>query len=134
MKKRDRIYEKFGGKCAYCGIELDDTWQVDHKVSLHQYRCGIQGNPNSEDNLLPCCQVCNHYKREKGVESVGYRIGFREYMTTFHLRLGKLPKNTQVERTKKRIEYMWTIANRYNITPQQPFIGKFYMDGCRNSK
>ena len=31
MKKNDRkaIYEKYGGKCAYCGCELQKGWHVD---------------------------------------------------------------------------------------------------------
>jgi hypothetical protein len=32
MKKADRIkiFEKYGGRCAYCGCELDGRWCVDH--------------------------------------------------------------------------------------------------------
>lgn len=32
MKKADRqkVFEKFGGRCAYCGCELTNGWHVDH--------------------------------------------------------------------------------------------------------
>lgn len=29
-KVRQLVYEKFGGRCAYCGIELNGKFQVDH--------------------------------------------------------------------------------------------------------
>lgn len=32
MKKdiRQKVYDKFGGKCAYCGCELQKGWHIDH--------------------------------------------------------------------------------------------------------
>ncbi len=32
MKKSDRIkiFEKYGGKCAYCGCDLTKSWHADH--------------------------------------------------------------------------------------------------------
>lgn len=32
MKKEDRqkVFEKFGGRCAYSGTKLESDWQVDH--------------------------------------------------------------------------------------------------------
>lgn len=32
MKKSDRqkVFEKYGGKCAYCGCELEKGWHADH--------------------------------------------------------------------------------------------------------
>lgn len=32
MKKADRekIFYKYGGRCAYCGCELTKGWHVDH--------------------------------------------------------------------------------------------------------
>lgn len=32
MKKADRqkVFDKYGGKCAYCGCELINGWHVDH--------------------------------------------------------------------------------------------------------
>lgn len=29
-KERQALFEKFGGKCAYCGCELTKGWHVDH--------------------------------------------------------------------------------------------------------
>lgn len=30
MTKRERIYNKFGGLCAYSGTPLEDDWQIEH--------------------------------------------------------------------------------------------------------
>jgi len=129
MKKRDRIKAKYGGKCAYCGTVLEEDWQVDHKTSKQYWPySSTTGSINDEVNLVPACRICNHYKREKCIESAGHHVGYREYMKKFHTRLKKLPKNTQVQRTAERIKYMQCIADRYNITVDKPWSGVFYMD------
>lgn len=129
MKKRDRIKTSYGGKCAYCSTELDDKWQVDHKISKQYWPySNTTGGVNDENNLVPVCRICNHYKRGKCIESSGHHIGYREYMLKFHIRLKKLPKHTDVSRTKRRIQYMQDIAIRYNIAVDRPWSGLFYMD------
>ena len=55
--QRLEIFEKTGGRCAYCGIELTlDHMQVDHMVSLHNH-----GNDDM-GNLVSSCRECNYYK------------------------------------------------------------------------
>lgn len=130
MNKRQKVFEKFGGRCAYCGCELD-VWQIDHAVSK-QYWYFIDYDDrtkvNDIANLMPSCIVCNHYKRAHCVESYESHIGFRDYMLSFHKRLAKLPKKTMVPRTEKRKVYMQRIANAYGITVDKPFDGKFYFE------
>lgn len=145
MTRRDRIYAKYGGKCAYTGKPLGDDWQIDHispklfasnpiyKVCPHwmneeewkrdkeetlRYRKMIDG----DENLFPALRIVNHYKRSLDLE------GFRGRMMTFHIRLGKLPKTTKVPDTVKRIAYMNEIAEAFGITPDKPFCGKFYFE------
>ena len=44
-RQRLEIFEKTGGRCAYCGIELTiDHMQVDHMVSLHNHGDDDMGN------------------------------------------------------------------------------------------
>jgi 5-methylcytosine-specific restriction endonuclease McrA len=31
-KKREQVYKKYGGRCAYTGTPLKDDWQVDHII------------------------------------------------------------------------------------------------------
>ncbi len=135
MSKREKIRLKFNGLCAYSGKPLGDDWQVDHVQSKinHQYKTFRSGLTISEqlaernkvnhiDNLFPACRIVNHYKRSLDLE------GFRQYMKSFHLRLAKLPKNTNVPRTKSRKEYMMKVAEIFSITPEKPFNGTFYFE------
>jgi len=133
MKKSDRqkIFDKYGGRCAYCGIELIDKWQVDHAVSKQYWFMIDETNPkavNNIENLMPACVPCNHYKGSLCIEPFSYHRGFRNYMKDFHLRLAKLPKKTRVKATENRKAYMQDIADRYGITPDKPFNGIFYFE------
>lgn len=130
MTKKEKIYNKYGGRCGYCGEPLQDNWQKDHMDSQFTLsRLYSERDVHDIDNLMPSCKECNHYKRSLSVSNCSpEEKTWKEYMMTFHIRLGKLPKNTSVEKTKKRIRYMWTIANKYNITPDKPFSGTFYYE------
>lgn len=35
-KQRQEVYDKFGGRCAYCGCELGKRWHADHLECLHR--------------------------------------------------------------------------------------------------
>lgn len=126
-KIREQVYNKFNGLCAYTGKPLDEKWQVDHgRSKLNCIYFKEVENMNSIDNYFPAISIINHYKREKTINS------FREYMKTFHIRLSKLPKTTSLERTKRRIIYMNTIAELFNITVNKPFSGTFYFETLNN--
>jgi len=120
---REDIYNKFKGKCAYTGRELEKDWQVDHITPKYRYKWGIVGGESdNETNLIPTVRIVNHYKRGLDLEQ------FRKYMLNFHLRFKKLPKNTTVKSTIKRKEYMNTIASLFDITIDKPFSGIFYFE------
>lgn len=64
--ERQQIYEKFGGRCAYCGCEITvKDMQADHVIPLHL------GGADDISNLYPACRACNHYKSTFDVE--GFR-------------------------------------------------------------
>lgn len=133
-KKRQEVFNKFGGRCAYTGVLLEEgDWQVDHVLPRSSYvwfqpedtrvRWGItMDSCDCIENLLPCVTIINHYKRGKDLES------FRGYMKTFHVRLGKLPKKTSVPRTRDRIRYMHRIAELFGVSVDKPFSGVFYFE------
>lgn len=56
-KTRQLVYEKFNGRCAYCGIRLPDRWHVDHLVPI-SHRDGT----DDLSNLYPACPACNSFK------------------------------------------------------------------------
>lgn len=116
MNKRQAVYNKYNGRCAYTGKPLGSDWQIDH-IEAKRY-----SDNNDISNLAPALPIVNHYKRGLGLE------GFREYMLGFHSRLSKLPKKTSSEKTKRRIDYMYEIAKAFDITPDKPFDGVFYFE------
>ncbi len=60
---RLKIYQKYGGKCAYCGIPIEfKKMQVDHLWPrfLANHRKGL--NNDRPENLMPSCPKCNIHK------------------------------------------------------------------------
>jgi hypothetical protein len=122
MTKRQRIYNKFGGLCAYTGKPLGDDWQIDHVHPKSLVWSDVGADVNSEDNLVPAIKIINHYKRSLDLE------GFRTFMMGFHKRLCRVPKNPICERRIKYRQYMLKVAELFDITEDKPFCGKFYFE------
>lgn len=62
-EQRMAVYNKFGGRCAYCGCEIDiKDMQVDHIESLER------GGADDINNMYPACRSCNHYKHTYTLE------------------------------------------------------------------
>jgi 5-methylcytosine-specific restriction endonuclease McrA len=99
MNKSDRqkIFEKFGGKCAYCGCELTKGWHVDElEPCRRQYsqeyddvkRKGVRkhngySHPErlSIENQMPACASCNINKHSMSLEEFrGLISGFRKHL------------------------------------------------------
>lgn len=56
MSDTNQIKNKYGGKCAYCGVILGERWHKDHIVPVHL------GGGNNVANLNPACSRCNFRK------------------------------------------------------------------------
>lgn len=54
---RKQVFDKCGGKCAYCGCKLK-TFDIDHIDPLH---LKIE-HPHRIENLNPSCFQCNNFK------------------------------------------------------------------------
>ena len=70
---RQSVYEKTGGRCAYCGTELTlRAMQADHMIP-YQFVDALrtQGfDVNSDENIFPACRSCNNYKHSMTVEKM----------------------------------------------------------------
>ena len=127
MKRRDRIYYKYNGKCAYSGTPLEDDWEIDHVNPV--IRSPLSGEmlsekDDNEDNMVPCQKAINRYKGSLGLQE------FRDwFIGELHLRLKKLPKNPRKPHTKAKKKRMLKIAGYFGITEDKPFNGKFYFEG-----
>lgn len=82
-KERQTVYEKYDGKCAYCGCELQKGWHVDHieprwhtlseqAVKLMEQasngRTKIKKGKNCIENYNPACPRCNKWKSTYSIE------------------------------------------------------------------
>jgi len=67
---RKQVYEKTGGKCAYCGCDLPKGWHVDHVVPVVRIGGDYTGKGTDDiENLLPACPSCNIIKSSQPLES-----------------------------------------------------------------
>ena len=61
---REDTFHKFGGCCAYCGVELKlNRFQVDHVIPI------AAGGPNDICNYFPACKECNAFKNAYPLET-----------------------------------------------------------------
>jgi 5-methylcytosine-specific restriction endonuclease McrA len=115
----------YEGKCAYTGTDLLPDWQIDHIEPVRRNwweNSALKECNHNVSNMLPSQKIINHYKHSMNLEQ------FREFMMEFHIRLKRLPKNPKVQKSIKRKAYMLEIARLFDITPNKPFIGKFWFE------
>jgi len=126
MKKADRekIFNKYGGKCAYCGCDLVKGWHVDeiepvrrnHVWNMDKKRWDMdKNNPMSHperftiSNQNPSCASCNINKHSMSLEE------FRKLIGGFMKHLNEA--NTQ-----------YKIAKRYGLVTETGNEVKFYFE------
>ena len=113
MKKQCEVYSKTNFKCAYCGKQLDFSYNgygtikyaIDHIIPKSK------GGSNDTSNLLAACRSCNSSKKAKSLE--WYR-----FIET--LKRNKIPLFTE-----KQIEYLKTKIDIKSIFPEEI---KFYFE------
>ncbi len=79
-EERDKIKNKFGGKCAYCGCVLPPRWHIDHLEPVVRKLKYIPGRgvvtkgelwkPDADniENMMPACPACNIDKHSYPLE------------------------------------------------------------------
>lgn len=84
-QQRQSIEEKYGGKCAYCGCELPERWQVDHIKPIYRgytdedikkYIKKPRGTDTIE-NYNPSCARCNRWKSTFSIEQFRKEISMQ---------------------------------------------------------
>lgn len=86
-EKRNLIYNKFDGRCAYCGEELQKGWHVDeflpvkrnmrwNKAKTAYVHDGTYEFPERLhiDNQMPSCPSCNINKHSMSLEEFRFLI------------------------------------------------------------
>lgn len=75
---RAAVWDKTGGKCWYCGIQMN-PWRdfcVDHFLAR------AAGGSDEIENLVPACRSCNMRKGSRSLESLRRRLA-GEVIPTF---------------------------------------------------
>ncbi len=102
MKKaiRQAIFDKYEGRCAYCGCELVKGWHVDElepcrrlyssemtnpEPGVYKWRDKLVGYEHPErlriDNQMPACASCNINKHSMSLEEFRCLIaGFMKHL------------------------------------------------------
>lgn len=101
---RQTVYQKYGGRCAYCGCELEyKDMQVDHVQSVYWNNGG-----NEIENLMPACRMCNFYKSTYDLEK------FRGQLRMLTERLEK--------------SFIYRLAKKYGIVEEHDRDIQFYFE------
>lgn len=97
MKKTDRelIFNKYDGKCAYCGCELIKGWHADHiepivrdfiyNKNKQRFKTnGICRNPENDNlqNYNPSCPSCNIQKNSYTLEQ--FRENIKQFVNSLN--------------------------------------------------
>ena len=95
-RQREAVFNKYGGRCAYCGCELTlRTMQVDHIKAVYTSSLendGVETQDDNLENLNPSCRRCNFYKGTLDIEQFRKKIMTTLYETcqnTFQAKLAK---------------------------------------------
>lgn len=142
MKKKEReiVYNKYGGKCSYCGCELQKGWHVDHVEPCRRIvssdmvkqpegvyprykwvdRLVGYSNPNANhiDNYMPSCPSCNINKHGDTIEQ--FRQNILGYLNSLNLRMVQykmVKKYGLVEETNKPVIFYFETVESQNVKP-----------------
>lgn len=109
VSDRQRIFNKYGGKCSYCGCDLAKGWHVDelepcrrryteeYDDNTGKWFRRLNGYDHPErlniDNQMPACASCNINKHSMSLED------FRKLIAGFKKHLNEV--NTQYKISKR---------------------------------
>ena len=71
-EKREIVYNKFDGRCAYCGDKLKRGWHIDHLLSVVRNPITNEKEFPERDNinnLMSSCPSCNIQKNSYSLEN-----------------------------------------------------------------
>ena len=87
---RQKIYEKYGGRCAYCGLSIEfKRMQVDHYWPQFLAHHQKELDNNRFENLMPSCHKCNNHKHGMRPET---------WRSELQRQVAMLRKNSQFDR------------------------------------
>ena len=123
-KQRQELFEKYGGRCAYCGCELQKGWHADHIEPIVRdskwnrdkgkfEQTGTCRKPENEtlENYNPACASCNIQKDCFSVEQ--FRINIQNFVKSLN-----------------RDSTQYKFAKRYGLIVETENPVVFYFERC----
>lgn len=88
--EREQVRMKYGGRCAYCGIELGERWHADHFEPVvrnwgeaAKTVPAIRPENHNLANMMPACIPCNLSKHSYTLE--GWRAWIAGHVNSLNL-------------------------------------------------
>ena len=111
-KERELIFNKYNGKCAYCGCELKKGWHIDHiEPIVRNWLNGTCEKPENEnlENYNPSCPSCNIQKNSYTLEQ--FRKNIKQFV-----------------RSLNQYSTQYKFAKKYGLISETDIEVKFYFE------
>lgn len=111
MTKEERLtlYNKYDGRCAYCGCELPERWHADHIEPVRRNSDGTMEHPEMDgvmSNYNPSCPSCNMIKKQHTLEQFRALIkGFVNSLNSHSVQYRFAKKYGLIKETDKEVKF-----------------------------
>ena len=107
MMNRKAVYQKYNGKCAYCGQEIEyKNMQVDHLHPKFLAHFEPDLDNNRVENLMPACRKCNIHKGGMRLEMWRNELSLQvTRLKKKNTQFGRALRFGQIEITEKPIKF-----------------------------
>jgi hypothetical protein len=133
MKKSEReiVFNKYGGRCAYCGCELQKGWHVDELLpvvrdweyvpskgksnyDMVKRTTGMRNPENLNiENQMPACASCNILKSSQSIEVFRLSIsGFIKSLNSYVNQYKFAKRYGLVEEINKPVVFFFEKLNK----------------------
>lgn len=110
--ERLKVFDKYRGKCAYCGCELQKGWHVDHiEPIVRNWNEGTCEKPENHklQNFNPSCASCNIQKSSLTMEQ--FRAQIKQFINSLN-----------------QYSTQYKFAKRYGLICETEIEVKFYFE------
>jgi hypothetical protein len=121
---RELVFNKYGGKCAYCGTDLIKGWHVDHFEPMRSNMDGTFMHPERDtlENYNPSCASCNILKSSHSLEY--FRQIISGFINSLNLRSTQYKfakRYGLVSEIEKPVQFYFETINSHSPDPVTEF-------------
>ena len=111
---RQLIFDKYNGKCAYCGCELIKM-SIDHIEPLRRdldFRYKDKKGSDAIENYNPCCYSCNSSKCSLTLEEFRKQIeGRHEFLLKYSSEYRSMVRFNRIQINTEQVKFYFEIHN-----------------------